>query len=151
MAEPMTGLIPHLAVSDARAALKFYKDGLGATDELVMPAKSGKIMHASVIIHGSHLFVCDDFPEFCGGKSRLLPVGTLSPTTLHLNVANCDEAMAKAVAAGATISMPAMDAFWGSRYGKVLDPFGHEWSFSHPLTVEQKAAAEKAWAAIGGM
>jgi PhnB protein len=42
--------------------------------------------------------------------------------------------------------MPADDMFWGDRYGKIADPFGHEWSFSTPLTAEQKAAAEKKWA-----
>jgi PhnB protein len=29
--------------------------------------------------------------------------------------------------------MPAQDMFWGDRYGQVRDPFGHSWSFSHPL------------------
>ena len=52
---------------------------------------------------------------------------------MHLNVANCDEAMKKAVDAGATVTMPAMDAFWGMRYGQVLDPFGYQWAFAHPL------------------
>ena len=52
--------------------------------------------------------------------------------------------------AGAKVKMPAADMFWGDRYGQVTDPFGHDWSFSHPLTAEQKAAAEKAWAAMQG-
>ena len=58
-----------------------------------------------------------------------------------------DTAIAKAAAAGATVTMPATDMFWGDRYGQVIDPFGHAWSFSNPLTAEQKAEAEKKWAA----
>jgi len=45
--------------------------------------------------------------------------------------------------------MPATDMFWGDRYGQVRDPFGHEWSFAHALTEEQKAAAAKAWSERG--
>jgi PhnB protein len=70
--------------------------------------------------------------------------------TFHLVVPNADAAVAKAAAAGATVIMPADDMFWGDRYGKVRDPFGHEWSFSHPLTADQKAIAEQKWAAMMG-
>ena len=53
---------------------------------------------------------------------------------LHLEVPDCDAAIAKASAAGATVTMPAADMFWGDRYGQVKDPFGHQWSFSTPLS-----------------
>ena len=54
--------------------------------------------------------------------------------TLHLSVPDCDAAAAKALAAGATTIMAPFDAFWGDRYAEVLDPFGHVWSFAHPLS-----------------
>lgn len=141
-------LIPHLVVSDAKAAIDFYKAAFGAVEEVRVPAPDGRLMHGCVTISGAALMLCDDFPEHHGGKSRLLPPGAVSPTTLHLNVPNCDAAIERAAAAGATVTLPPTDMFWGDRYAKVNDPFGHEWSFSHPLTPEQKAAAEKQWAAV---
>ena len=101
-------------------------------------------MHAHLKVLGHDLMLCDDFPEHCGGVSRA-PHGP-SPVTIHLCVENCDAAIAKMAAAGGTVTMPAGDMFWGDRYGKVTDPFGHDWSFTHPLTAEQKAAAEAKWA-----
>jgi PhnB protein len=141
----MAELIPHLVVNGGHAAVEFYKQALGAEAARVMPAHdgSGRLMHAELRVGGARFMLCDDFPEYCGGQARA-PKGA-SPVTIHLNVPDCDAAVAKVAAAGGTVTMPPADMFWGDRYAKVTDPFGHEWSFSHPLTAEQKAAAEKAW------
>lgn len=129
-----SGLIPHLVVSGAARAVEFYKAALGAVEVARMPEEVGpRLMHVELKIGDATLFLCDDFPEFCGGVSRAPVSGNPTPVTLHLDVADCDAAIARAAAAGATISMPALDMFWGDRYGKVTDPFGHEWSFAHPL------------------
>src|SRR5262249_29452134 len=138
------GLIPHLVVKGGAAAIDFYKAALGAVELGRVPTEDGRLMHASLKIGESILMLCDDFPEHCGGVSRA-PTGP-SPVTLHLCVPNCDAAIAQAAGAGATVTMPATDMFWGDRYGQIVDPFGHAWSFTHPLTEEQKKAAEKAWA-----
>ncbi|MBN9521749.1 VOC family protein [bacterium] len=145
-AEVTSALIPHLVVNGAAKAVEFYQAAFAAEVGGVMPdpTGSGRVMHAHVKILGADLFLCDDFPEHCGGVARA-PQGA-SPVTLHLCVANADAAIAKAAAAGATVTMPADDMFWGDRYGKVTDPFGHEWSFTHPLTAEQTAAAQARWA-----
>lgn len=139
-----TGLIPHLVVKDAVKAIEFYTAALGAVELVRMPTDDGRLMHAALKVGDGTLFLCDDFPEHCGGVSRA-PAGP-SPVTLHLCVPNCDDAIATAQKAGAAVTMPAADMFWGDRYGQIVDPFGHSWSFSHPLTAEQKAEAEKAWA-----
>lgn len=141
-----TGLIPHITVKDGAAAIDFYKSGLGAEELHRMPTPDGRLMHATLKVEGSTFFLNDDFPEHCGGVSHT-PSGP-SPVTLHLCVKNCDAAIERAAKAGAKVTMPAMDMFWGDRYGKIIDPFGHSWSFSHPLTAEQKAEAEKAWDAM---
>ncbi len=138
------GLIPHLVVNGGVKAVEFYTAALGAEEILRMPTPDGRLMHASLKIGDAVLMLCDDFPEHCGGVSRA-PKGP-SPVTLHLNVESADAAIAKAAAAGATVTMPATDMFWGDRYGQIVDPFGHSWSFSNPLTAEQKAEAEKKWA-----
>jgi len=140
-----SGLIPHLVVNGGAKAVEFYKAALGAEEIIRMPAPDGRLMHASLKIGDAQLMLCDDFPEHCGGVSRA-PKGP-TPVTLHLCVPNTDAAIARAAAAGATVTMPADDMFWGDRYGQIVDPFGHTWSFSHPLTAEQKAEAEKKWAA----
>ena len=138
MSEKASGLIPHLVVKGAAKAVEFYTAGLGAVEVLRMPTPDGRLMHAALKIGDASLFLCDDMPEHCGGVSRA-PSGP-SPVTLHLVVPCCDTAIATAVAAGATVTMPAEDMFWGDRYGQVLDPFGHAWSFSTPLPAERKAA-----------
>jgi PhnB protein len=137
----MPGVIPHLVVKGAARAIDFYKAALGAEELGRHPvgpeflpgaaADDGRVMHAALRINGATVFLCDDFPDLCGGVSRA-PAGP-SPVTLHLCVPSADEAIARATAAGATVTMPAEDMFWGDRYGQVVDPFGHAWSFSHPL------------------
>jgi PhnB protein len=132
------GVIAHLVVRDAAAALEFYKNGLGATETMRLPAEDGKrIMHSEIQLNGARVFVRDHFPEHCSaqGKHRQAPPDELggTPVTLHLEVSNCDDAVSQAVEAGAEVIMPPMDAFWGARYAQIVDPFGHSWSFAHPL------------------
>ena len=148
MATTSSVLIPHLVVNGGMKAVDYYQAALGAEVLRVAPDPqgSGRLFHAHLTVRGADLMLCDDFPEHCGGVARA-PHGP-SPVTIHLCVPDADAAIARAAAAGATVTMPADDMFWGDRYGKVTDPFGHEWSFSHPLTAEQKAAAEAKWAAF---
>jgi PhnB protein len=142
------GLTPHLVVVGGAKAIDFYKKAFGAVEVSRMPEPGGgtRLFHAELKIGDASLFLCDDFPEFCGGVSRAPKAGTPASCTLHMDVANCDAAIDRAVSAGAKVDMPAGDMFWGDRYGKIVDPFGHEWSFAHKLTAEQAAAAAKAWA-----
>jgi PhnB protein len=133
------GVIPHLVVDNANAALEFYKKALGATETFRLPAEDGKrLMHSEMNVNGARVFVRDHFPEYCtaeAGKVRQEPPKSLGGTTfsIHLEVGNCDAAMKRAVDAGAVETMPAADMFWGDRYGAVVDPFGHAWSFAHRL------------------
>jgi len=141
------GVIPMLVVSDAQAALRFYKKAFGAEELLSMPAPDKKrLMHAEIAIGKQRLYVADEFPEW-GAPPRNPSVLKGTPVTLHQYVDNCDKAIARAQKAGATVTMPAADMFWGDRFGKVLDPFGHEWSFASrlaKLTPKQMAAAAAA-------
>lgn len=143
MAEQGQGVIPHLVVDDAAAALDFYAEALGATELMRVPAEDGKrLLHAEITVNGAKLYVRDHFPEFtagegCSAQGSPRALGGTA-VTLHLDVADCDAAVERASAAGATIAMPPSDAFWGARYAHVIDPFGHSWSFAHPLP----AAAE---------
>jgi PhnB protein len=137
-----SGVIPHLIVNDAADALEFYKKALGATETMRLPAKDGeRLMHAEMQVNGARIFMCDFFPERCAtqGQSKIAPPPALggTPVMMHLSVANCDDAVKRAVAAGATVMMEPWDAFWGARYAQVRDPFGHTWSFAHPLSGQE--------------
>jgi PhnB protein len=124
----------HLVVGGATKAIDFYKAAFGAEELVRMPAEDGKrLMHACLKVGESELMLCDDFPEYCGGTSKdPLKLGGTG-VTLHQYVPDADAAIAKAAAAGATVTMPAQDMFWGDRYGQIKDPFGHTWSFAHKL------------------
>lgn len=125
------GLIPHLVCSPCADAIEFYKQAFGAEEMGRMPAPDGnRIIHAAIQIDGRPVFLVDDFPEFCGGKSSSpLALGG-TPVTIHRYVQDVDAAVKRAVAAGATETMPVADMFWGDRYGVVTDPFGHNWSLA---------------------
>jgi PhnB protein len=127
-------VVPHLCVNDGPAAIEFYKKAFGATEVIRMPAEDGKrLMHAELSLLGGKLLLHDDFPEYHGGKQTSAKALGATPVTLHQEVPDIDATMAQAAAAGATVTMPAQDMFWGDRYGQVKDPFGHMWSFSTPI------------------
>jgi PhnB protein len=139
MAETTQIVFPHLVVNDAAAALEFYKKALGASETMRMPAEDGKrLMHSEIVAYGARIFVMDDFPEYRAEHQHhghVRPPDLLggTPVTIHLEVPNCDAAVALAEQAGAKVTMPPWDAFWGARYAQIVDPFGHAWSFAHPL------------------
>jgi PhnB protein len=136
-----------LTCDSCSEAIEFYKKAFGAEEIHRMPAPDGKrIMHAALRIGKSLLFVNDDFPEYCGGKSQT-PTGLKgTPVVIHQYVADCDAAIKRAEDAGAKVVMPASDMFWGDRYGVVTDPAGHKWSFATRLkdmTPEEMQASMK--------
>jgi PhnB protein len=134
-----------LVVHDGNAALEFYQKALGAEVTCRMPAPDGqRVMHAALSVGGGGFMLCDDFPEWCGPARAPKTTGTTA-VTLHLNVPDCDAAVARMESAGGTVAMPPEDMFWGDRYAKVTDPFGHEWSFSTPISVERTEEAKKKW------
>jgi PhnB protein len=119
---------PSIVVQGASEAIDFYKKAFGAEELGRADGPGGKIMHAEIKIGDSVIMLSDEFPEFGGSLSPLGIKG--SSVTLHLYVENADALFARATAAGARVKMPLMDAFWGDRYGKLSDPFGHEWSIA---------------------
>src|SRR5688572_28071376 len=112
------GLIPHLVCDRCADAIVFYKKAFDAKEVNRSPAPDGKrIMHAAIEIGGRPVFLVDDFPEYCGGKSKSPKTLGGTPVTIHRYVEDCDAAIKRAQQAGATVTMPAADMFWGDRYG----------------------------------
>ncbi len=136
--EQFRTITPHLTVSDAASAIEFYKKAFGAEEKYRMatPDKK-KIMHAELQIGNSIIFLNDEFPN-CGILSPKNLNG--SPVTIHLQIDDADVWFNRAINTGAESTMVLENTFWGDRYGKLVDPFGHHWSIgSH---VEQLSSEE---------
>ena len=137
-------LTPYLIVRGGANALEFYKQALGAEELYRLDAGEGKIGHAELKIGDSIVMLADEHPEM-GFKSPQSYGGT--PVSLLVYVENCDASLQQAVAAGAKVTRPLADQFYGDRSGTVVDPFGHMWTIAthkEDLTPEeiQKRAAE---------
>jgi PhnB protein len=126
----------HICVHDGAAAIGFYENAFGAVCTFSQKAQDGRrVLHANLEMFGGEVMLHDEFPEFGpdvlspqarGGASMAINVNLPTP-------ADVEAAMTRAVAAGAAVTSPAADQFWGARYGRVRDPFGHVWAFNAPL------------------
>ena len=138
---------PHLVCAGAADAIEFYKKAFNATDEMRLPGPDGKLMHAQIRIGDSAVMLVDENPEWgmLGPKSLK---GT--PVTIHVFVEDVDAFVARAVAAGAKITMPVADTFWGDRYGVLEDPFGHHWSVATHIRDMSLEEIQQAMSKMGG-
>ena len=143
-------ITPHIVVNDARKAIEFYKKAFGAEVRGIADGPGGKVMHAEIKIGDSIVMLNDEMPEF----GSMSPTGTKADTctTLHLYVPDADKVFSQAKAAGAVETMPLADQFWGDRYGKLKDPFGHAWSIATHIKdlspEEMKKSMDEAMAAM---
>jgi PhnB protein len=137
----MTSITPHLVCRGAAEAIDFYTKAFEAVEQARLPGPDGRLMHALLKIGNAALMLVDEYPEQ-GAVSPLTLKGT--PVTIHLYVEDVDATVARAVAAGAQVTMPVADMFWGDRYGILKDPFGHQWSVAthiRDVSPEELAAA----------
>ena len=140
----MHSLTPHLICAGAADAIEFYKRAFKAIEQARLPGPDGKLMHAAVKIGDSTLMLVDENPQWGSFGPKSLKG---SPVTIHLYVPDVDATVAQAVAAGAKVTMPVAEMFWGDRYGQLEDPFGHRWSIGthvKDLTPEQIQEGMKA-------
>lgn len=143
--EGMHTVTPHLVCADAAKAIVFYQQAFNATEMMRIPGPGGKLIHACVRIGDSLVMLVDENPQWgCLGPLALKG----SPITIHLQVEDVDAVFDQAVKTGAKITMPVADMFWGDRYGRVEDPFGHHWAIAthirdvSPEEIRQAAAVE---------
>jgi PhnB protein len=135
-------IIPYLAVNGGVAALDFYQKAFGAKVLAREVTPDGKLVHGRLRVGDSIFMVSDVFPG--GHVAAPSSVGTTT-VTLHVYSKNVDALWDRAVAAGAKVTMPLENQYWGERYGHLEDPFGHHWSLSMrvPMSRAEKQAKEQ--------
>jgi PhnB protein len=147
---PFRTVTPYLAIADAAAAIDWYKKAFGARELTRMPGPGGKLMHAEIMIGDSRVMLSDVFP---GSDTKDPQALGGTGTYLHIVQRNIDRLWQRAVDAGARVTMPLADQFWGDRYGKLMDPFGHAWGLSYKAKMtkeEMERKRQEAMAAFAG-
>ena len=137
---------PHLAIRGAAKALEFYAKAFGAEEIFRIPGPGGSIAHAEMRIGDSIIMLGEEAPQM-GAVSPQALGG--SPLGLLLYVEDVDKRFERATKAGCVVKMPPTDMFWGDRYGKLEDPFGHLWSIAtHKEDVPPQELTKRAAAAF---
>ena len=135
-----TAVTPYLVIEGAGDALEFYKRAFGAEEISRMPGPDGAVMHAEIRIGGAALMLGEACPE----RGHLGPKALKgSAVSIMLYVPDVDAMAERAQKAGAKITQPVADMFWGDRYGTLEDPFGHKWGVAtHMRDVTEAEMAE---------
>jgi len=138
---------PYLVQRDAKRAIEFYTKAFGAEIRKSMPGPDGRVMHAEIRIGDSAVFLSDEFPEMSPETRSPQSAGCVTGT-IFLYVPDVDAVFKKAVEAGARVILPVSDAFWGDRFGKLVDPFGHHWGIAthkEDLTPQEIQKRQAEW------
>ena len=143
----MHSITPHLICAGASDAIDFYKQAFGAVELSRLQDADGKVMHAAIRIGDSAIMLNEENPQWDSFGPKSLKG---SPVTIHLYVENADATFEQAVRAGAKVTMPLDDMFWGDRYGKVEDPFGHHWSIGTHVRDVSPGEMQKAMEQMAG-
>jgi PhnB protein len=139
--EGFHSITPSLTCKNAAEAIEFYKNIFGAQEIMRMAGPGGKIGHAELKIGDSIIFINDEFMPVAQAATGAPPL------SLFLYVEGVDNVFNRAIAAGAKVDMPLENQFWGDRFGKLTDPYGHQWGLAThvedvaPDEMERRAAA----------
>src|SRR2546422_7787330 len=131
---------PYLFMNGAAKAIEFYTRAFGAKEIDRSPMPDGTLMHATIKIGDSILMMSDEFP---GGDPKSPTSAGTTTLNLHITSKDVDKLWRQATAAGATPTLPLENQFWGERYGKLRDPFGHVWTVSMPVKMSKKEMETK--------
>lgn len=135
---------PSICVKGAAKAISFYKTAFGAEEIMRLDAPDGSVMHAELRFGDCIVMLGEECPEW-GARA---PLPNHCSGSLHLYVPDTDRAFERATSAGCTVKMPPSNMFWGDRYAKVIDPFGHVWGLAthvEDVSPEECARRAAAW------
>lgn len=130
-------LCPYLILDGtANEAITLYERVLGAKAENIkrfgdLPGMDDKddatkkrVMHARIAVGGTYLMLGDAMP------SGPAPVaGNVSVSLAFTDAGDLQKAF-DALAEGGTVAAPVHDAFWGGKFGNLVDKFGVDWMFA---------------------
>ena len=123
--------VPYLSVIDAKEAVAFYSRVFETAPLLLLSMPDGRVMHCEFRVGGARFFLSEELPEH-GGTPSPASLGATS-VAIHLYVDDCDAMVSKMTTNGARILLDPTDMFWGERFARVRDPFGHEWGITTHL------------------
>lgn len=143
--KPSWEFVPYLSITNATEAVVFYTSVFGVEPHLLLSMPNGRVMHCEFRIGTARFFFSEELPEHGGTPSPTRHDCTT--VAIHLYVDNCDAMVETMADHGANVLMPPTDVFWGERFARVRDPFGHEWGITTQLREmapdEIQAAAAK--------
>lgn len=149
MASP-TGceFVPYLSIQNAEKAIAFYTEVFDVAPYVLLNMPDGRVMHCEFRVGSARFFLSEELPEH-GGTPSPTRLGNTS-VAIHLYVDDCDAMVESMKGAGSEVLMEPADVFWGERFARVRDPFGHEWGIA-TLTQEMspdeiQAAAKRLFA-----
>ena len=141
--------VPYLSIEDAESAVEFYSRVFGVAPHLLLNMPDGRVMHCEFRIGGARFFLSEELPEH-GGTPSPKRLGATS-VAIHLYVDDCDAMVKTMENNGSDVLMVPTDMFWGERFSRVRDPFGHEWGVTTKVremtSGEIQAAAAQMFAA----
>lgn len=144
--------VPYLSITDASQAVSFYSRVFSVDPYLLLNMPDGRVMHCEFRIGNARFFISEELPDHGGTPSPSRHGCTT--VAIHLYVDDCDAMVKTMVDNGSTVLMPPEDVFWGERFARVRDPFGHQWGIStevREMTPDQiQSEAAKMFAAQSG-
>lgn len=135
-------ITPSIVCKDAARAIEFYKEVFRAKEISRMTGHGGAIGHAELQIGDSRLMLSDEF----AGMAEAPGPNPRPSSALHVYTENVDALYDRAIKAGCKVESPLQDQFWGDRFARVRDPFGHSWGIAQhiedvaPEEMERRAA-----------
>jgi len=141
--EGASAITPRLFCRDPVAEIEFCTTAFGAVESIRRPGADGTIAHAVIMIGPQMVMIESEWPE---ASNRVPLLDGSSPVALYVYVESVDEAVNRAVAAGARMLMPVADQFWGDRTAWIMDPSGHVWTVATRIeeTTEEERQARLA-------
>ncbi|MEO3760901.1 VOC family protein [Mycobacterium sp. B14F4] len=122
--------LPYLTVANAREAIDWYVGAFGASVRgNPVEMDDGRIGHAELMIGDGVLYLADEYPEI-GLKA---PVPQATSVSLMLDVRDTDATLDRCRQRGATVVRESYENY-GARNATIVDPFGHRWMLSGPVT-----------------
>ncbi|MGB0953697.1 MAG: VOC family protein [Planctomycetota bacterium] len=138
--------VPYLSITDATKAVDFYRAVFQVEPWNLLHMPDGRVMHCEFRLGTSRIFLSEELPEH-GGTPSPKSLGATS-VAVHLYVEDCGAMVQRMVDQGAELLMEPTDMFWGERFARVRDPFGHEWGITTVLREMSPAEIQAATAKL---